>query len=51
MSLIPVPFDVYLCAFEDGTWLGQSRTWCLVEKVLRGAPDDAPDAASERPVR
>ena len=51
MSLIPVPFGVYLSAFEDGTWLGQSRAWCLVGKVLRGAPDDAPDAASERLVR
>jgi len=50
MSLIPVPFGVLLSALEDGTWLGQSWTWCLVGKVLRVAPDDAPDAASERPV-
>ena len=23
-----------MCAFGNGTWLDQSRAWCLVEKVL-----------------
>jgi len=40
-----------LSLLEVGTWLGKSQAKFEVEKLLRGTPDDALDAALMRPVR